>query len=171
VIESRNELGPWLPWCHPAYSEEDSRSWVETQVSAFRCGIEYAFVICGEGGRFLGGCGLNHLDRANRRANLGYWVRTSTQRHGVATRATKLLADWAFDQTDFNRLEVVCSVRNLASQRVAERAGARKEGVLRSRLLLNGEFHDAILYAIIRTGTDGPSARPPAFAEASAWQA
>jgi len=48
------------------------------------------------------------------------------------------------------RLEVVVSVENAASLRVAEKAGAIREGVLRSRLLLHGRMHDAVMLAFVR---------------------
>jgi RimJ/RimL family protein N-acetyltransferase len=84
------------------------------------------------------------------RANLGYWIRSSQTRRGLATAAVRLLAHWAFDNTDLNRLELVISVENLASLRVAEKAGAVREGILRSRLLLYGRSHDAALYSLLR---------------------
>ena len=68
--ESLAELQPWMPWCHPAYSIDESRSWLETQVPAFREGTTFEFAIVSADGRFLGGCGLNQIDTANQRANL-----------------------------------------------------------------------------------------------------
>ncbi len=150
VRESQAELAPWMPWCHPGYSLEDSRGWVESQLVAFRDGVEYEFVITGADNRLLGGCGLNHIDRANLRANLGYWVRSTCCGRGIAVAAVKLLVAWAFAQTDLVRLEVIASVENVASQRVAEKAGALREGVLRSRLQLHGRRHDAAGYSFGR---------------------
>ena len=47
--------------------------------------------------------------------------------------------------------EITPDVGNLRSQRVAEAVGAHREGVLRSRLLVHGEFHDAVMYSIVRS--------------------
>jgi RimJ/RimL family protein N-acetyltransferase len=60
------------------------------------------------------------------------------------------LADFAFRTTDLVRLEIVCAVGNERSQRVAERAGAVREGVLRRRLVLHGEAVDAVMYSLVR---------------------
>lgn len=157
VIESRAELAPWMPWCHPQYSIDDSRSWVELQVANFAQGREYDFVIAAADGQFLGGCGLNLLDLLNRRANLGYWLRTSATGNGYAVEAVRKLVDWTFEHTDFRRLEVIAAIDNKRSLRVAERAGAVREGVLRSRLVLHDEAHDAVIYSFIkgRSGNDG----------------
>lgn len=149
VKESYNELQPWMPWCHANYSIDDSVSWIEKQISNFRTGEEFNFAICVKDD-FVGVCGLNAIDRTNLRANLGYWVRSSATGRSVATQTTRLLAHWAFENTELNRLEIVIAVGNFASIRVAEKSGAISEGILRSRLMLHSRTHDAVVYSIIR---------------------
>lgn len=149
--ESLAELGPWMPWCHPAYSMNESRLWLEAQVPAFEQGTAFELAIISADGHYLGGCGLNQIDQVNRRANLGYWVRTAATRRGVATAAVHLLRDWAFQNTDLLRLEILVAAGNAASHRVAEKAGAIREGTLRSRLFLHGTVHDATVFSLIRS--------------------
>ena len=148
--ESMAEVSRWLPWCHPAYSMAESTEWIGSRESMAAEGQEYTFAIVGADGRFLGGCGLNQINRLQRFANLGYWVRTSATRKGVATEAVRQAAAFAFERTDLVRLEIVCAVGNEASQRVAERAGAVREGVLRNRLLLHGRAVDAVMFSLVR---------------------
>lgn len=150
AMASVPEIQPFLPWCHPGLTLVEIRTWIEKQIQAFEALEAFEFAILGDGGEYLGGCGLNQIDQDNRRANLGYWVRTSETRHGVATAAVRELARWAFESTDLIRLEVVVSTRNVASLRAAEKAGAVREGVLRSRLLLHGVAHDAVLFSFAR---------------------
>ena len=150
VHESLNELMPWMPWCHPNYSLQDSRTWLEGQVKAFQAGTAFEFAIVSSGGRYLGGCGVNDIGQANRRGNIGYWVRTSEARRGVATAAVRLAYQWAMVNTNLIRLEILIAVGNIASQRVAEKAGAVREGTLRKRLLLHDEPHDAVMFSLIR---------------------
>jgi ribosomal-protein-serine acetyltransferase len=150
VHESLNELMPWMPWCHPNYALQDSRTWLEGQVKAFRAGTAFEFAIVSPDGRYLGGCGVNDIGQVNRRGNIGYWVRTSEARRGVATAAVRLAYQWAMENTNLIRLEILIAVGNRASQRVAEKAGAVREGILRNRLLLRGEAHDAVMFSLIR---------------------
>ena len=151
ALESIDEIFPWLPWCHPGYTAEEAETWVKHCDAACRDGAEYTFAITDSSTRFVGGCGLNQLRPDHRIANLGYWVRTSATRHGVATAAVRRLADFAFRETNLLRLEIVAAVDNVPSQRVAEKAGALREGILRDRLLLHGKSHDAILYSLVRS--------------------
>lgn len=149
--ESVVEVGRWLPWCHAGYSMEEAVEWTRTRGRLAERGTEHPFAIVGADGRFLGGCGLNQINAAHRFANLGYWVRSSATGRGVATAAVRQVADFAFRSTDLVRLEIVCAVGNEASQRVAERAGAVREGVLRHRLLIGEIAHDAVMYSITRS--------------------
>lgn len=155
--ESVAEVQPFLPWCHPEYMIDEARSWIQLQVEQFRFGKECQFVIVSTEGSFLGGCGLNGIDQENRRANLGYWIRSSETRRGAATAATRLLVSWAFDNTDLSRLEIVVSTVNIASLRVAAKAGAVHEGTLRRRLLLHGVAHDAVLFSFVRKDFESSS--------------
>jgi RimJ/RimL family protein N-acetyltransferase len=149
--ESTGEVYPWLPWCHPDFSLEEAKAWIEYQMRLFEQRTEFEFVMVDDEDRLLGGCGLNQINSVHRIANLGYWVRTSATGQGIATAAVGQLAAFAFSETSLGRLEIVCAVGNEASQRVAEKAGAIREGVLRGRLFLHEKPHDAVMYAMLRS--------------------
>ncbi len=150
AAESLTDLFPWMPCFHPGYSAEEAAGWVDRQLEAFPSGEMYEFVIVDDAEEIAGGCGLNQIDRANRRANLGYWIRSASTGRGYATEAVKLLVAWAAEHTDLQRIEVVVSVGNVASLRVAEKAGAVRECILAARLLINDVFHDAVMHSFVR---------------------
>lgn len=150
ALESTAELFPWMPWCHAGYSLEEAAAWTGSREALFAAGDEYSFAIVGDDGRFLGACDLNQINRAYRLANIGYWVRSSASGQGLAAEAIRQLARFAFAETDLERLEILCAAGNLRSQRAAEKAGAVREGVLRSRLRLHDRQHDAVAYALVR---------------------
>jgi ribosomal-protein-serine acetyltransferase len=150
VRESVDQIAPWLDWCHPNYSRSDSETWVSSRDAAWRRGVEYSFVIVDAATQtFLGGCGLNDIHPVHGFANLGYWVRRRWTGRGAATAAAGLVARFGFEQRGLKRIEIVAAVDNKASQRVAEKAGAHREGVLRCRLTIHGKVHDAVLYSLI----------------------
>lgn len=150
VRESIPEVSRWMWWCHSGYSLAESKTWVETSAESFRMKTSFEFVVESHDGQVLGCCGLNALDLVNQRCNLGYWTRTSAANRGVATEAVSALVDWAFRETKLVRLEIIAAVDNSASRRVAEKSNAYAEGILRSRLLVHGQFHDAAIYSIIK---------------------
>ncbi len=157
--ESVDEVYPWLEWCHPGYTLAEAEVWTGSCERLFAEGVEYNFAIVDGSGAFLGGCGLNQINRAHRLANLGYWVRSSRAGRGVAAAATRLLADFAFTRTELVRLEILCAVGNRRSQRAAEKSGAIREGVLHDRLFFHGAPHDAVIYAVLRSAWDAQGSR------------
>ena len=65
-------------------------------------------------------------------------------------RATLLVARWAFESVGLERIEIVAATGNHASQSVAERVGATREGIARKRLNVHGVQHDAVVFSLIR---------------------
>jgi RimJ/RimL family protein N-acetyltransferase len=147
--ESIEDVFPWLAWCHPDYSMAEAVEWTRSKADP-STGGELVFAVVGPGDELLGGCGVNQISRIHRFGNLGYWVRSSAAGRGVARAAVRLTAELVFGTTDLVRLEIVCAVGNRRSQRVAEAAGAVREGVLRNRLLLHGVPVDAVMYSLVR---------------------
>jgi RimJ/RimL family protein N-acetyltransferase len=79
-----------------------------------------------------------------------YWVLPAARGAGVASRALTVLSAWAFERAGFHRLYLDHSTRNLASCRVATKAGFRLEGTKRSDAIHSDGRHDMHLHARIR---------------------
>ena len=149
VRASATELYPYLPWCHPDYTMRESEEWVRNREQYWDIGADYSFCITNpEDTEMWGGLGFNLIEPDNRKANLGYWVRSDLTAKGVATAAVKLALEFGFEEARFKRLEIVMSVDNGPSRRVAEKLGAVMEGRLRDRMYLHGKCKDAYLYSI-----------------------
>lgn len=147
--ESIAEVYPWMPWCHPGYTIKDSRSWIESRLGAWGQ-PDYDFVIVEQAtGRFLGAVGLNQINRVHDFANLGYWVRSSATGRGIAVLAVRLCARFGFDELKLHRLEIVVDVDNRRSQRVAEKAGAIREGLARHRCKAGDTWRDAFMFSLL----------------------
>jgi len=86
---------------------------------------------------------------AQGRAKLGYWTLPQARQRGVASTALRLLSAWTFEQFAVERLELYAEVWNIASQRVAERAGFQREGVLHSYIEVGKTRSDAVVYTCI----------------------
>ncbi len=79
-----------------------------------------------QSGELLGSCGLRDVE--GDRAEIGYWVKREARGRGVATRAVRLVTEWGLGQVGLSRIQLQADVRNLASQRVAHKAGYRWQG-------------------------------------------
>jgi len=83
-------------------------------------------------------------------AEVGYALTTESQGRGVMVRALERLLDELFERTALERVEARCAVDNSASQRVLEKLGFHREGLLRSYFRLHGRRVDNYLYAILK---------------------
>jgi len=155
ATESIEQVYPFLPWCHPGYSREDAVSWLAQCTEQWRKQEgHYAFAIYAKhSGRFIGGCGLNRIDD-HPVCNLGYWIRSSETGKGYASEATTGLVKYGFEQLGLLRIEIMMSVENSASRRVAEKSAGVFEGRLKHRLLLHDKPHDVFLYALTSMSTE-----------------
>jgi RimJ/RimL family protein N-acetyltransferase len=81
---------------------------------------------------------------------IGYRMKPSERRKGYTTEAVGLLVGLLFTKKGIERIEAVTDTENLPSQRVLEKNGFRREGVLRRRFYLNGDYRDEYMYGLLR---------------------
>jgi RimJ/RimL family protein N-acetyltransferase len=128
------------------YTEQDARDFLAGTVVEE---LGFAIVSATDEDDVLGSIGIR--DAGEERADIGYLVRAPARGRGVASRALRLLSDWALgDDGGMGRVQLVTRPDNVASQRTAERAGFRREGLLRAYMLVKGARHDAIMFSRVR---------------------
>ena len=99
-------------------------------------------------GETLGGGTLHHLSAETGTVEVGYWLFHESRGRGVATRVARLLAVHAFS-LGVERVEARVDVGNDASERVLERAGFTREGVLRSCGRVDGSRSDRTIWSLL----------------------
>jgi RimJ/RimL family protein N-acetyltransferase len=100
----------------------------------------------------LGRAGLDLRPHDPGTAEIGYWMAPPVRGRGVATAAVRALCRWAFPQLGLALIEWRCEVGNVASCRVAEKAGFLIEATLRARLVHRGLRVDAWVGSLLRPG-------------------
>ncbi|KAK3040558.1 hypothetical protein RJ639_029004 [Escallonia herrerae] len=86
------------------------------------------------------------------RAELGYVLASEYWGKGIGTRAVKLVASSIFfEWPHLERLEALVDVENSGSQRVLDKVGFKREGVLRTYILLKGRPRDMVMFSLLRT--------------------
>lgn len=144
------ELGRWFGWATPDYRSHDTATFVSEAWLAWDRGREFHFAMTVAGVPGIAGmCGLDEISPVRRSGNLGYWVRSDLTGRGLATRATRLVARFGFEQLDLQRIHLFHAVGNDASRRVAEKVGFVQEGRLRGHLEVHGERVDCLTYGMV----------------------
>ena len=108
------------------------RGWIKRYEDGWDDGSRAGFAIRGHDGGFLGFAAVVELELDHREGEIGYMIVPAARGRGIAPRAVELLTRWAFDELGLIRLELRIDVENAASERVAERSGYRRDGVLRN---------------------------------------
>ena len=90
------------------------------------------------------------LHPAERQLEIGYSLVPSERGKGYCSEATQLMVDYLFLSKDTMRIQAQTDPRNVASQKVLEKTGFKKEGTLRKNFFMRGELRDCYIYSILR---------------------
>lgn len=149
----------WLPIPRP-YTLANAEWFIGTFAPALResgAGIVFAIQ---SAGRLAGVVDLKHVNWASRVAEVGYWVAPWARGRGVASRASRALAEWAICDHGFERVELFAATGNIASQRAAEKAGFVREGVARNAGYVHGGRVDLVLFSLVPDDLQRPEVAP-----------
>jgi len=150
ALESLSTVGVWMAWCHERFTLKDAEAWFDACDQNLESGSAYdlgTFAV--DGKQLLGGIAINQLNRRQNFGNIGYWVRQSCQRQGIATRAAQSIAEYGFGQLKLTRLEIVAPEHNAPSRRVAEKVGSVFECIARNRVMVHGKPQPAAIYSLV----------------------
>ena len=150
--ESRAFLERWEPRWMP--DELERGAW-RLRLARYR--EDYAqgtalafFIFEREGGRLAGGITLGNIRHGvSQSGHVGYWIGERYAGRGLMTDAVRVLTRFSFETLRLHRIEAACIPDNARSIRVLEKAGFKREGLLRSYLRINGLWQDHYLYARI----------------------
>ena len=93
---------------------------------------------------------FNTVHPAGKMQEIGYVLIPNERGKGYCTEAVRMIVDYLFLTKELVCIQAMVDVRNVASQRVLEKASFRKEGTIRKRFFLRGEWTDNSVYSILR---------------------
>lgn len=140
----RPEITRWITRIPSPYTEQDAFAFIRGEVAT---GLEHSFAITYEAA-LVGSIGMSV--NASRTGHIGYWCAREARGRGLTSRALCLISRFGFEELELGRLELITEPENRASQRVAEKAGFRREGVLRSHMpRLDGSRRDSVMFSLL----------------------
>lgn len=135
----------FIPGMPSPYTEDDAREYIELCRSWWAAGERCArAIVDAETGELLGSVDV----RLGEAGSIGYWIALGARGRGVATRALVLLASWALAEGGVRRLELITHPDNVASQRVAEKAGFRRVGVREHELAFGDGRRESVVFEL-----------------------
>jgi RimJ/RimL family protein N-acetyltransferase len=143
------EISRWTRVPFP-YAEEHARIWIEQTIRDWDDRRQAAFAVTDAAtGEVVGAIGLRLYEDYALQASIGYWVAKEARGRGVATGALRLVSRWALRELGLPRVQLVTDPENVPSQVVAERAGFRREGLLRSYIELQERRRDCLMFSLL----------------------
>ena len=138
------DVAHWIPTIPHPYTREDALAFIRGEVRP-----EHQALAIEHAGEVVGGIGMG-LNSHEYRATTGYWVAARARGQGICTRALRLLSRHALEELELQRVDLVTDPDNLASQRVAEKVGFKREGLLRAHLRHpDGRIRDSVMFSLL----------------------
>jgi ribosomal-protein-alanine N-acetyltransferase len=110
------------------------------------------FSICEQDLTCVGHVWVNRSISDTTTGSIGYWLLPGARRRGLATRAVRLISDWAIEELGIRRLRLYAEPDNERSQRVAERSGFRRIGTIAGHGEIDGRSVDHVVYERVPEG-------------------
>ena len=150
---SRDFLTPWEPtWPADDLTRSSFRRRIKRYSEDQRSDLAYDFFVFSKHDDvLLGGLTLANIRRGcAQAASLGYWMGAAHARRGHMTAAVSAIIPFAFGTLKLHRIEAACIPANVASVRLLEKTGFKREGFARQYLCIDGVWQDHLLYARLR---------------------
>lgn len=132
-------------------SIKEEKEWIKKVLKEYKRKkkeqLHLAVVVNGE---IVGGIGAKEIDYKNQKAEIGYWFGEEYWGKGYATEAIKKFSKILIKEYKLVRIEAFPYSRNIASQRVLEKAGFKLEGERKKAVKKFGKFMDDKIYSLVR---------------------
>ena len=152
IRENRQHLEPYEPRRAPNYyTEAYQRAVLKEAVDSYSRGTGYMFAVETDYNKIIGRVALSGVFRgAFQSCFIGYFIDREFTGRGLATWAVGHVVRFAMTQAGLHRVEASVMPCNIASQRVLEKCGFRREGLSLRYLEIQGKWEDHFIYAITR---------------------
>ena len=101
-------------------------------------------------GKIIGSCGFLNRSTKNYRAEVGFELSKEYWGKGIASEALEAVIKFGFDHYSFERIEALIEPANVPSQKLVEKQGFKREGLLRHYEFTCGKFDDLYMYSLLK---------------------
>lgn len=138
---------PWGP-----NTQKETQRYIEDvlnrQLEQLRTSFTFV-VVWKETGSVIGAGELSTIDHVNQSGEIGYILHPDYWKRGIASEVARLLLNFAFEENGLHRIWASCDPKNIGSQKVLEKVGMTKEGLLRQNLRMNDGWRDSLIFSVL----------------------
>ncbi len=140
----------YLTW-RPHTSLKESQTIVAGAIAAWQSEVRFPYMIAMKENNQVIGMIDPRIEAS--RVGVGYVIGYAHWGKGYMTEATRAIIEWAFQQPPIYRVYATTDVENIGSQRVLEKVGMQREGILRKYIVhpnISNIPRDSYIYAIVK---------------------
>ncbi|MFO8009112.1 MAG: GNAT family N-acetyltransferase [Candidatus Brocadiia bacterium] len=133
-------------------TEEQTRQFIQRTIQAQQDDPRRKFelgIVLPRTGELIGGCRVSLEDAGNRSGSIGYILHRDHWGRGIMTEAASELLRFGFSELDMHRIWATCDELNVASARVLEKIGMKREGLMREDTWMEERWRSTYLYAVL----------------------
>lgn len=150
IIDSdRQHIGEFLDFVELTKDVKDEENYLKMKLTSEANGTDKLFLIFYQK-ELAGTIDLHFIDHKNKKAEIGYWIRSTFSKKGIASTSVRKVCDIAFDDLNLNKLTIVADTENIASNAVAKKCGFTFVATDKDDLLLREEWRDSNRYALLK---------------------
>ncbi|GIV16374.1 MAG: GNAT family N-acetyltransferase [Armatimonadota bacterium] len=152
TIRNRERLRRWMIWVDLVHSEDDTRGFIRESLHNFRAGRSLQMGIWWNG-VLVGTIGLFRTAREEPEAEIGYWIDEAAEGQGLVTRATRRMAQYAFEHWRVPTVRIRVEPENMRSRAIPERLGFHLRGEIEENWA-DGSRHTLLVYVMYMSDFD-----------------
>lgn len=148
VEENRDEFKKWFPWTDKTNTVNDELAFINSaRVSNANYELLALTILLND--EPIGFIDLHNIDAENHSADIGYWMDSKNEGHGIMTTAVKRLTLIAHNELSFHKIRIEAADSNHRSQAVARRAGFTHEATLHDNILTLDGYRNVDIFSHI----------------------
>jgi ribosomal-protein-alanine N-acetyltransferase len=135
----------------PFKKEEEAQKYISWFRARYKdgAGLRWGIRLKGGDSSLIGTAGFNNYQK-NHRANIGYDLHVDHWNKGYITEALSEIVGFGFESLGINRIEAEVMQGNIASEKVLQKLGFTKEGVLRDWMYWNNTHYDMTMFSLLK---------------------
>ena len=146
---NRDHLRRWLAWVDATTCPEHTRGYLTSQLECLARGEGFCEAIFWRN-QLVGVADYHEIDAVRESGLIGYWLCKEHTGRGIMTRVVEDLIHLGREFFGLRRIEIRCASENHASRAIPNRLGFRHEGCRRQAEVVNGQWFDMEIYALVR---------------------
>lgn len=150
IEASREHLKEWMTWVDAIKDQNDVEINIQRNLLKFANKKGMHFLILYKS-KIVGSIGLKEFSWDIKSAEIGYWISPEFQGKGIITKAVKAVLIYGFDTVGLNKIEIWAAEKNTKSRNVPERLGFVQEGIRRNNEIIDGKYHNMVIYGLLKS--------------------